>query len=88
MWLWANQEREDKTVLQRETEAKLLRSGRENMAGVQVPSCGSEPEDGFLDNTRHVYMCDVFEQRSSEIRRLNDLAQKGMSKFTSNWALA
>lgn len=84
----ANQEKVDKIVLQRETEAKILRRGRENTAGVQIPSCGSEPEDCFLDETRHVYMCDVFEQRSSKIKRLNDLAQKGTSQGTFNWAFA
>ena len=58
------------------------------MAAAQVPSCGSEPEDHFLNDTGHVYyMCDEFEQRSHEIK-LNNLAQKGMSQFTSNWALA
>lgn len=49
----------------------------------QAPA-GSEPEDHSSDNTRHVYMCNVFKDRGSEIKSLGELCKKEISQFTFN----
>lgn len=76
-------------MLQREAEAKPLGRGREQRLNSWCKSRAvAQPEDRSLDNTRHIYMCSAFERRHSKIRSLNDLAQKGISRFISNWTLA
>lgn len=45
---------------------------------------GSEPEDRSLDNTRHVYMCNSFKEKGSEIKSLGELCKKSISQFTFN----
>lgn len=57
-WLWANEERGDKTGTSKGNKTGCLRRGR-------ASTTSSEPEDQPLGNTKHGYICNALEKRNS-----------------------